>query len=561
MLWSNRKNLILAGLLVFVVTACAPKIVDNRMIPPPETSVEVAKTSLLKSALANYYGHHSVGKINYKTAMKLFKLLRGSEEKQQGVISFYCGMAKLKGLAAEEIDYSGAMYFFDDAFKKIREYSGEDIDGNNSLVLALMYRDGLGVEKKLDKVLPLLHDAEKKGNNFAPLIMAEFLLENGSDSAYRELAERKLFAAMQYGFPQAYYLAYLHFPNLNSEENLLKSAEGNYPDAMIDVAINNGNKMAIHSANNSAMEMGSARGFYNLSVDTDNIIEKVYLLKQAALRGNYQAISELALHYEHQKLWSIAIAYNLFALQDTETAFQAKLALERLESISGLNVLIERFWKNRNYAELSLLDNTIDFYIHGFENNVSNIRSEYQKYLMTNSKKAFMNCDWYYISNNKLPMELAGDIFKYYLTTMEPQKDNIDEFNNYFLAYAVAAGLAGQGELQKSALGKVKNYSALEQFELALKFLEINAEILSGNAQKADELLANLKINEKNRTFAVNFINGCSAALLLDRERTARTLELDLDSLLATKEIKKQPFFNFENGKTITDLLYEEPRL
>ena len=510
--------------------------------------------------MANYYGHYSVGKIDYVSAFNQFDSITKTGEKQSGVALFYLGLDALKGLNSKEVDFWNAMYLFGMATKKLAEEL-DDTDGNRSLVYALMYQHGLGLEQDFDKVLPLLEKSEKLGNNFAPLIMAEFLLENPQFEAYREVAKKKLFKAMQYGFPKAYYLAYCYFPSLESEKYLEKSALGFYPEAMIDAAERNGNKLAIHSANTQAMKMGSALGTYNLSETAGNDIEKIYFLKQASLRGCYEAIVNLGDYYENHKLWSKAIVYNLYATNREDLRVPANLALERLDSISGLNVLLKELWQDRHFAELNLLDSDCGFFINSFNNNAPNLRESYQKYLQINADKAFMNCDWYYIFVNNMPMEYAGDIFKRYYDLLEPNSTKIEPVNNYFFAYAIAAGLAGQGELQLFALDEIKYEKLSSEMQLAVEILRINGNILAGKQEDAEDLLKKLTIADDDKTFVANFINGCAVALLKNRQQVAEILGIELDKLLAARAIKKQCFFNFKTGRDFIDIIYEEPEL
>ena len=554
------QKILLFAIVAVALSACTPKVSDIRMIPPPQKSIKTQNNELLFSALADYYGHHTVGKIDYDSAFKKFNLIKKNNEKQSWTAQFYLGLNELRGLNTQEIDFWSAMYSFEVAAKKIAD-DLDNTDGNRALVLALMYYYGLGVEKDFDKVLPLLEDAEECGNNFAPLIMAEFLLENPQFEGWRDLAKKKLFKAMQYGFPQAYYLAYCYFPSLESESHLQKSALGYYPEAMIDAAESNGNKLAMNSANIQAMKMGSPRATYNLSKTVGNDIEKIYFLRQASLRGNYQAIKELADYYENQKLWSKAIVYNLFAVQNEELQVEANLALERVDTISGLNVLLKSIWKDRHFAELGQLDSDCGFFINSFKNNAPNLRESYQKYLQGNADKAFMNCDWYYIFANDLPMEYAGDIFKMYRNLLEPDSSDIAPANNYYFAYAIAAGLAGQGELQIFALNEIKQENLSREMQLAIDILRINGKILSEKEDEAIDLFKKLKIADENKTFVVNFINGCALGLLKNRQQTAEFLELELDKLLDVRMIKKQPFFSFQTGRDFMDIKYEEPEL
>jgi hypothetical protein len=552
--------ILLSGIVIITFNACTPQIADTRMVPPPEKNVKVQKNEVLFSALANYYGHHSIGQIDYETAFNQFNSIIKNREQQAGVALFYLGLESLKGLNSQEVDFWNAMYLFEMAAKKIAE-DLDNTDGNRSLVLALMYQYGFGLEQNLDKVLPFLVEAEKSGNHFATLIMAEFLLENSQFEAYRELAKKKLFKAMQYGFPQAYYLAYAYFPSLEGEKNLEKSALGLCPEAIIDVAERNGNKLAINAANTQAMKMGSALAIYNLSKTAGNDIEKIYFLKQAALRGCYEAIVDLADYYENHKLWSKAIVYNLYAARNEELQLTANLALERLDSISGLNVLLKELWKERHFAELNSLDSDCGFFVNSFKNNAPNLRESYWKYLQLNADKAFMNCDWYYIFVNNMPMEYAGDIFKRYYELLEPDSSKIEPVNNYFFAYAVAAGLAGQGELQLFALNEIKQEKLSSEMQLALEILRINGNILAGKREEAEDLLKKLSITDADKTFVVNFINGCAIGLLLNRQQTASVLQIELDKLLESREIKKQSFFNFKTGRDFLDIMYEEPEL
>ncbi|MBQ9788448.1 MAG: hypothetical protein IJW31_02465 [Lentisphaeria bacterium] len=547
-------------LLMTYLVSCTPTELEIRMIPPPEKILENQTPNLLTSALNNFYGHYSVGKIDYANAMKIFNLLYKSEERQQGIIAYYLGIAKLQGLNSSEVDFAAANYYFATAAEKLRS-DLDDTNGNRSLVLALMYRDGYGVKKTSEKVLPLLLEAERKGNDFAPLIMAEFLLKSSSEATVVELAKKQLFKAMQYDFPHAYYLAYRYFPNLESEANLIKSAEKYCIEAMMDAAERNGNKFAVQSAVQKAMEMGSGEAYYKSSHLVNSDMERIYLLKQAALRGNCDATSELAQYYESQKLWGKAIVYNLFAMNNTNDNVEPKLALERLDNISGLNIVLKEIWKNRHYAELNLLDSDIGFYINSFQNKSATLRADYTKYLSRNADKAFMNCDYYYIYQNNMPMELAGDIFRYYRKFAEPSNTDVEWENNYFIAYAIAAGLAGQGELQSAALDKVKNYALNSDMELAVKLLKLNSYALQDKKQEFSKLAETLQIADNQKIFAVNFINGCALSLLNYREFLADLFKINPDNLLEAKPIKKQPFFNFRNGKDIVNMMFEEPEL
>lgn len=550
-----RKTLVglLSISLLFMNLSCVNDD-THKMLPPPEKVP--AETTLFENAMYLFYGQHSVNKLDYQGAMNLLKLVsEGTASNSYGVALYHLGEIHELGLGKNEVDYDKAQHFYREANTKLKSIDGE-FKNYALMTLGKMAQYGRGRLHNISEAIDFFVSAINLGNHEAKFLLAKLYLENPQLEVDKEQVKGLLTSAMSNGYPEAYYLMSNYFPSEKSRDFMQESAKRYYPPAVIIEGQRTNNKLAIHGANEVAMSMGLGEAFYNLGKASSNNLEQVYLMKQASLRGNLDALKFLANYYENNKVWIKSIVYNILIANKMQQ--RDKLELSRLDHICGLNTLLEILWRDKACGELNLLDSNIDFFINSFQNKSDSLREDYQKYLTENSRKAFYNCDWYYIYKNNLPMYLAGDLFRTYRNTLEPNSD----FLSYYFAYAIAAGYAGQGELQHLALQKISDSNFNDKEKLALKLLNINSLFLMGKDSRAFALLRGIKFDNIPKSFAVDFINGNALSILEKRAEIAKEWGVELNDFVDYKPVKKQKFYDFETDKDIEGfVLIDEPKI
>jgi hypothetical protein len=282
------------------------------------------------------------------------------------------------------------------------------------------------------------------------------------------------------------------------------------------------------------------------------------LLKKSADRGNINAMQALGDYFENRKEWNYAVIYHYMADRERGIAFASPAAV-RLESTVGLGIAVESIWEKKNIASVAIVGTNVDYFIRGHRAGITKMRENYQKYIEDDPERAYFNLDYIRLYFEGMPMLFAGDIFRIYY-----QKCHGAVGNDFYLNYALCAGLAGQGAVQFNAAEKINTTRNTPlKWHLAKMLLKANAmALLKREADAYEFLVANYRsgLTKKDYDFIVDFVNANCNMLLKDSRKLSAALNIPIDRFVQHKEIKKQDFYDLEN-RCDTNLLsvWKEP--
>lgn len=516
------------------------------------------ETAQVLLGLKYFYGSDDVRMIQYDVAEKYFKM---AAKQENPLACYYLGEIYEKGLGQTEVDYNAADNYYKRAIKTMNTLP-RVLRRHSYLALAKIYDFARGVKRNDNEAKYYYKKAYDNDIAASASAMVDYLTRTTGAVSLKQ-TEHILLDELKENYPDANYLygkALIRQDAQKAQLYLTKAADANHAEAMILSARLSRNKMLLRSAYEKAAALGYGPAFYELALLEPSEAKRFDLLKKSADRGCLNAVEALGDYHESRKEWNLAVIYHYMAdrIRKRETPGAASV---RLENITGLGLAVESIWHDKKIPMLYALGTNLDYFIRGYKAGIAKIRENYRRYLAENPERSYLNMDYVKIFRENMPMLLAGDIFNVYYHSVHGAVDE-----DFYLNYAIAAGYAGQGEIQFYAAEKInlKRHHSL-QYHLAKLLLKANALALMGSSNDAYELLmANYRadLNDVQRNFMIDFINGNCNMLLKDIKKLSAALNVSAEKFVIFKEQKKQPFYDLEN-KCDSNLLTssEEPAI
>ncbi len=546
-----KKIFLFAGLLTVLLCGCTS---FESLQKDADGGDEIAQVLI---GIKYFYGTQKIPMIQYDEARRYFEK---AAKRENPLACYYLGEIFEYGLGATEVDNDVAMNFYSRAAADINELPGV-LRKPAYLAVARMYDRGRGLIKSENKARYFYEKAYNNECDGSGPAMADFLTRTRGVLSVEQL-ERVLEDALDGNEPDANYIfgsAIFKQNEKKGREYLRKAAEGNSAPAMIELALLSRNKMLVRSAYEKAAALGCAPAFYELALSESNEEKRCELLKKSADRGYIPAVQALGDYYESNKDWGRASIYHYMA--DKLGGGKISPASVRLSRAVGLDLPVESIWQNKNAADVAEIGTNVEYFIRSHRAGIAKIRENYQRYLKDDPVKNYMNLDYVRLFYSNMPMNMAGDIFRIYYDGVH---GNVGQ--DFYLNYAVAAGYAGQGEVQFRAADKINlKRHQTGKWHWAKLLLKANGLALMGSSAEAYELLvANYKekLSAENIDFIINFVNGNCNMLLKDIRKLSAALNIAEEKFVAYKEQKKQDFYDLEK-RSDTNLITvpEEPGL
>ncbi len=514
------------------------------------------ETAQVLLGIKYFYGSEDVRMIQYDVAEKYFKM---AAKQENPLACYYLGEIYEKGLGQAEVDYNAADNYYKRA-RKTMNMLPRVLRRHSYLALAKIYDFGRGGKRNDNEAKYYYKKAYDNDAAASAAALTDYLTRTTGTLSLKQ-TEHILLDELKANYPDANYLygkALIRHDAKKAQLYLTKAADANHVEAMILSARLSRNKMLLRSAYEKAAALGYGPAFYELALLEPSESKRFDLLKKSADRGCLNAVEALGDYHESRKEWNLAVIYHYMAdrIRNRETPGAASV---RLENITGLGLAVESIWHDKKIPMLYALGTNLDYFIRGYKAGIAKIRENYRRYLAENPERSYLNMDYVKIFRENMPMLLAGDIFSIYYNSVHGAVDE-----DFYLNYAIAAGYAGQGAIQFFAAEKIdlKRHHSM-QYHLAKLLLKANALALMGSSADAYELLmANYQsdLNEVQRNFMIDFINGNCNMLLKDIKKLSAALNVSAEKFVIFKEQKKQPFYDLEN-KCDSNLLTsaEEP--
>ena len=522
---------------LFAFTGCASV---EQMKKDADRGDENAQVLL---ALKYFYGSQDVKSVQYDDAALYFGKAARSENP---LACYYMGEIYESGLGQTDVDYAKALAYYRRAASSMHELPAV-LRRPAYLAMAKMYDYGRGVKKSVSKAKYYYDRAYDSGVLGSSSLIADFLERTKGKLSADDL-KHILDDAMDENDPQAKYMyaqAIIKNDPDKAGKLLQQAGDANYPPAIYAEAAAKQNKMLMKNANEKAAAGGYAPAFYELALAESDEDKRYEFLKKSADRGFVNAIQALGDYHENRKEWNSASVYHYMADKINGHTSPASIRLQR---ISGLGLAVKSIWENKQIPEIASIGTNVEYFIRGYRAGIAKIRENYQKYIADNPEKAYVNMDYVRLFNEKMPMLMAGDIFRIYY---ESRHGSVG--NDFYLNYAIAAGYAGQGAVQFYAAEKINlnyKYQKALEWHLAKLLLKANALALMGSSDDAYELLfANYreKLSSGYRNFIIDFVNGNCNMLLKDINKLSAALNIPADKFVLYKPFAKQEFYDLEN--------------
>ena len=544
-----RKFYSLSILMIMFLCGCAS---FETMRKDADAGDEIAQVLV---GIKYFYGDKEVAMLQYDDARRYFEK---AAKRENPLACYYLGEIYEKGLGQVEVDNDAAKVYYSRAAENLKSLPSV-LRKHSYLAAAKMYDCNRGFarsESKAKFYYERAFDTDAAGSGSH---IAEFLNRTRGQLSAAELYHI-LEDAIDNNEPQAkfMYAQSILKNNPDTAKKLIRqAADANYPPAIIADAELSGSKIFVRSANEKAAVLGYAPAFYELALLESNEEKRCELLKKSADRGHLPAIQALGDYYESNKEWNRATIYHYMA--EKLGRGKASPALTRLSREVGLVLPVESIWQNKIAADIAQIGTNVEYFIRGYRAGIAKIRENYQRYLQDAPERSYINLDYVKLFNSNMPMAMAGDIFRIYYDSVH---GNVGQ--DFYLNYAIAAGYAGQGEVQFRAAEKINlKRSQTGKWYWAKILLKANGLALMGSSSDAYELLfANYrgKISSENVDFIVNFVNGNCNMLLKDIRKLSAALSIPEEKFVAYKALKKQDFYDLEK-RSDTNLISvpEEP--
>lgn len=488
-----------------------------------------------------FYGSYDVKMIHYDEARRFFEL---AAEQENPLACYYLGVIYENGLGQADVNYEKAKNYYQRAAQNMNQLSSA-LRRHGYLALGRMYESGRGFEKSDVRAKYFYEKAYNSNVLGSGPLMADFLRRTRGDISSDEL-ENILEIALDNNEPAAVYMYALAVSRIDPkkyQELLGKAADANYSRAIIDHAVQSRNKMLIRSAYEKAAANGYGPAFYELALSETVDVKRYELLKKGADRGVVSAMHALGDYYENRKDWNRAVIYNYMA--DKIGKGVPGAATIRLRRMVGLELPVESIWQNKNTARIAQIGTNVEYFIRNHRAGIAKIRENYQRYLSEDPERAYINMDYVKLFYEKMPMNMAGDIFRIYFNK---QHGNVGI--DFYLNYAIAAGYAQQGEIQFNAVSMIHlNAKHNLKWHLAKMLLQANALALMNRSDEAYEfLVSNYRANltDNDRTFIVDFVNANCNMLLKNMTKLSASLNIPQERFISFKQLQKQSFYDFD---------------
>jgi TPR repeat protein len=559
----NKLALLLTGILTvtFMLSGC---------MSFRERCTHLAKNgnSEAQAQLGSYYMIGSYGSnIDYKEA---FHWLRNASANSSSLGMYYLGVIYDKGYGDVIPDRMRAARYYEINIEKIRKRAKAG-DLSRIFALADMYYYGRGVKRDYKAAYKMYEYCVSKA--YYPAIQMLGIIHYTGHGGKKDIeaARDLLYKASAKNYPIAMYYLSKVYTELNKPgpavKWLQKSAQGGYPPAMYDMAVlyKNGIEVDRNDAEAKLLMMKAAQAgfapaqFKAADYSSDKEI-KFEWIKKASERGFVPAMLKLAEMMKAAVERNPAKIMALYELARKLDINNASISSEivNFDNENGLYLPVKFCWYGVTGGESILLaDSSIFRIIDGYRAGIKKgSREMFNKQLQENPCALYINNDWYLINTSGLPLQWAGDIFKT-LHETESKKPG------FWLSYAIAAGLAGQGGIQAYAAYKLKQIVAKISDKEDRRILADLAALLKANSlmllNREDEaytaLFNNGRLNYPASPYIINFVNFWCAPLLKNPKKFSVASGIDAKKLgqycfpfrndfydlQYNREVKKQP--------------------
>ncbi len=355
---------------------------------------------------------------------------------------------------------------------------------------------------------------------------------------------------------------------------LEKAAAGKHPDAMLELALilaaNSANNIGLEGAENLILQAAYAgqpeAQFMAADLTTDLRRAEEWIMKSAE-RNYVPAMLKLAEILQVDQRGNAAKIMTLYQLalknDPDNSAITAKIV--EFDKLTGLYFPVMFCWQHLKGGEnLLLADSGIQRILDGYTAGIkSGSRELFMKELMNNAEAFYLSNDWYRIYQSQLPLTWASDVF----VVLEKDKS---EMPGFWLTYAIAASLAGQGGSQAyaahrlSKLAKKQADAAHQSFLADLSvLLKANALMLMRRDDEAYELLfSNGRLDHAHSPFLVNFVNFWCAPLLKDKKKFSVSSGISEQRLGEYRFPVQSPFYDLRLKCVVSEQsLVKEPEV
>lgn len=398
--------------------------------------------------------------------------------------------------------------------------------------LGILYLEGRGVERDLAKAAELLLPAAEAGYAEAEYALSRAYREQGKTTPAVNWLER----AMKKKYPPAIFAAYEHLKDTADEsrrtraEQLLKlAADLNYPPALLEIY---------------ASQPGEQR-----------TPEAIAYLTRAAERGILPAMLALADDYKNaitpNPVQAMVLAQ--MALRREPENTEAQALLDRLDQDSALYYPVRFTWDDRLLPEnLAMGESGVNRFIDGWKHDIAGSDQLFAEAVREFPLSFYLANDYLRLLEEKMPAAWL----EVYFTGIAAEQEQ----PGFWLAYSLAAGLAGQGgcqaygaaELRKRA-ERLPDEDVKKQELLTLaRLLKANALMLSGQPDEAyGELLLGGAPTVDDEGKLICFINRFCRPLLLNKEKFSAAVGLPVDLLGEYALPFRREFYDLEHRQRI----------
>ncbi len=503
----------IVGLFAFLLTGCAG-------VNP---AIELRKNAVLGNSeamhdyafLALHCGDETAV-INRKSSLEYFLKSAKTGNAQSGV---YAGMLQKEGVDIDSIELLAGEALLAENISKLEKLYQHSPNPEAAYLLAIQ-----SWENPDEKAKRLMNYSAKMLYYPAIIAEAELVLRDTSSSRKHAAAINQLRYASNRGYAAADYLLSQALTK-NSDQYLQRAALKMYPQALYTLGKNRRDEALVLAA----AQAGYGDAIFELTQLNyfKGEEERFEALKVASARGVDKAVFELLERYLNDKKYASGIGLALCYPKISQGY------LDIFDNNSGLYYVAKLLWQNEHeFAKLSE-----DIYHYGALY-LSGVKEaslhEYSKAIEANPYGSFLNADWAYIVQNRLPgawQEVCFNNFKAY-----------DKTPAYWLSYALMAASSGQGEASFYGVYRLKNMPLPDEYLPVISLIEANSYMLLGDAEKAyGTLLAHGEMDDDN-VHLKNLVQHFLPTLLLYPERFKLATNLTIEA--TGNEVEPQEFYN-----------------